>query len=224
MFSLLRSLLSWLRKYLGKDDSYNLPDRSLNDLKSLTRIIFIDDKDFNVVEILKRSGWQNTKRLDDLDSLDAADIKEANIVFVDINGVGEDLGFKDEGLGLLGALRDKYPSKKLIIYSADTTGDRFHPSLSKADATLPKNADPYQFQRLVEDYSREAFSLSECASRLRRHLKEEFNISMSEDQIVLKIRELASKGSVTEQNTRQVFGLESAASVAQIISVFLMLD
>jgi hypothetical protein len=41
----------------------------------------------------------------------------------------------------------------VIIYSAETEGDRFHEALRKADSFLAKNADPYQFQRLVEEFT-----------------------------------------------------------------------
>ena len=63
------------------------------------------------------------------------------------------MGFNDEGLGLALAIKDKYPEKKVIIYSAETNGDRFHEALRKADSFLPKNADPYEFQRIVEEFT-----------------------------------------------------------------------
>lgn len=78
---------------------------------------------------------------------------DADIFFVDIQGVGLKLGFRDEGLGLALALKEKYPDKKLVIYSAEPRGERFHKALKKADETLEKNADPYQFQQLVENFT-----------------------------------------------------------------------
>lgn len=63
------------------------------------------------------------------------------------------MGFSDEGLGLALAIKKKYPSKKVIIYSAETNGDRFHEALRKADSFLAKNADPYEFQRIVEEFT-----------------------------------------------------------------------
>jgi hypothetical protein len=80
-------------------------------------------------------------------------VAEADIFFVDIQGVGVRLGFKDEGLGLAGALKDKYPEKKLVIYSAEPRGERFHTAFRKADGALEKNADPYEFQQLVEEFA-----------------------------------------------------------------------
>lgn len=119
--------------------------------KQNTRILFVDDDTrFRVVKILKNAGWPHVKILKDITSLDAPELVEASILFVDIQGVGKALHFSDEGLGLAQAIKNKYPDKKLVIYSSQPTGDRFHPALRVADDTLAKNADPYQFINLVE--------------------------------------------------------------------------
>jgi hypothetical protein len=120
--------------------------------KSMVKILFIDDLKFKVVDILRDAGWVHTKRVRDVPSLDDPDVVATDIFFVDIQGVGKLLGFKDEGLGLAEALKTKYPEKKVIIYSGQRDGDRFHKALKTADDTLAKNADPYEFQQLVEQY------------------------------------------------------------------------
>lgn len=118
------------------------------------RILFIDDNhtDFNMVSILKKAGWPNTKAVKDLTDLDDLKAREASIIFVDINGVGTQM-FEDQGLGLAAALKDRYPEKTIILYSADPTGNRFDKKLKKVDDTLPKNAEPYEFISLIEQYS-----------------------------------------------------------------------
>ena len=125
------------------------------DLKIYTRILFIDDEKFNVVNILKRSGWVNTSSIKDIDDLDSIAIKQANIIFIDINGVGTKLQFKNQGIGLAGAIKDKYPEKRIVIYSAETTGNRFDKILQRVDYSLPKNAEPYEFIQLVEQFAAE---------------------------------------------------------------------
>jgi PleD family two-component response regulator len=122
--------------------------------KNTTKILFIDDEiRFKVVKILQRAGWIHTKLIKDAESLDQLEIKEAKIIFVDIQGVGLELNFKEEGLGLASALKNKYPEKRIIIYSAEQKGDRFHQALREVDDFLQKDADPYQFQRIVEDFA-----------------------------------------------------------------------
>jgi hypothetical protein len=204
---------------LGLKD-YTLPERDLDDLKKLVKIVFIDDKSFKVVDILKKAGWSNTSWLKDIGSLDIREVGEAHIVFVDIQDVGHRLGFKDEGLGLIAALRQKYPYKKLVVYSAERTGDRFHDGFSAADARIAKNADPFEFQSLVEQYSREAFSLTECVSRLQRILKAEFGLYVSEDQVIKNMTSIMRKGDLSIASIGSVFNVSNAVSLAKIISLF----
>lgn len=133
-----------------------MPEKPKDDaLKSLTRILFVDDKhtEFKMVSILKRSGWINTKSVKDITDLDDPKILEAEIIFVDINGVGTTL-FQDQGLGLASALKKKYPAKKIVLYSAETTGDRFHKAIREVDDCLYKDAEPYQFINLIEGLSK----------------------------------------------------------------------
>jgi hypothetical protein len=122
--------------------------------KALKRLLFIDDNytEFKIISILKKAGWVNTKAIKDVTDLDDSKVIEADIIFVDINGVGTTL-FKDQGLGLASALKQKYQSKKIILYSAETTGDRFHKALKEVDSCLPKNAEPFQFINLIESYN-----------------------------------------------------------------------
>lgn len=123
--------------------------------KANVRILFIDDKhtDYKMVSILKKAGWINTKSVKDIVDLDHHMILEADIIFVDINGVGTTM-FEDQGLGLASALKSRHPKKKVVIYSAETTGDRFHKALRQVDDCLAKDAEPYQFIELVESLSR----------------------------------------------------------------------
>jgi len=55
-------------------------EKTLDDYKNKTKILFIDDENFKVVTILKNAGWVHTKRLKDCRSLDMSEIKEADIL------------------------------------------------------------------------------------------------------------------------------------------------
>lgn len=131
----------------------------IDSLKSKVKILFIDDdKKFNVVKILKDSGYKNTTSVVDIKNLDEPLVKEANIYFIDINGVGKLLECKNEGLDLALMLKQKYPNKKTVIYSANKNNNAFHEAWDNCDFKLEKNALPYQFQLLVEKYTLELFS------------------------------------------------------------------
>lgn len=122
--------------------------------KKNTKILIIDDEvQFKLPKIFRDSGWINTKLVPDVNSVNAIEIVEADILFVDVQGVGKELGFKDEGLGLVAAIKTKYPYKKVIIYSVIAEGNRFHDAFNLCDGCLSKDADPYQFECLVEKFT-----------------------------------------------------------------------
>jgi hypothetical protein len=115
------------------------------------RILFIDDDTrFKVVKIMKQAGWPNVQIKKDIKDLEEPDVKDSDVFFIDIHGVGRALDFADGGLGLTLAIKNKYPEKKVVLYSAQTDGDRFHKALKKADGSLPKNSEPYEFITLLE--------------------------------------------------------------------------
>lgn len=123
---------------------------SIDALKKTTSILFIDDdKTFKIVDILKKMGWNNTKLVKDVDSISNVNITTADVLFIDIQGVGKLLQLKDEGLGLALAIKRRFKEKKIIIYSAQESGARFHEALSEADYSLPKTADPVRFEETI---------------------------------------------------------------------------
>lgn len=134
-------------------------DALIDSLKPKIKILFIDDdKKFNIVKIFKDSKWKNTQSVQDIKSVDDLKVKEADIIFVDINGVGKLLECKDDGLDIALMLKQKYPNKKIIIYSANKNNDNFHPAWDSCDFKLEKNALSYQYLSLVEQYSLELYS------------------------------------------------------------------
>ena len=121
--------------------------------KAAVSILFVDDDTrFQVVNILKKNGWSNTRIIRDITSLEQPEVASADIFFIDIQGVGKALGFKDQGLGLVVALKRKYHDKKIVIYSAETA-DAFHSAFKQADDMISKDADPYEFMETVERLS-----------------------------------------------------------------------
>lgn len=206
-----------------KRNRRELPERSIEEIKAICKILFIDDKKFGVVDILKSAGWRNTRSIKDVKSIDDSEVSEANIIFVDVQGVGRSLQFKDEGLGLTIALKEKYPYKKVIVYSAEDNGkiETFHRALSIADERLSKNADPYEFQSLVEKFSKEAFSFNECIQRIQKLIQKESGITLGKDEISRNLLKIYNKGKYSEKTISEVFNLSNAASIASIIQLFL---
>jgi len=200
-----------------------LPSRSLEEIKGLTQILFIDDHQFEVVELLVDNGWQNTKRLKDIENLDRSEIASAHLFFVDIQGVGRKLGFADEGLGLCRALKEKYPSKFVILYSAQTEGDRFDDTLDIVDARIRKNADQYEFIRKAEQYGRRAFALEESLHRIAEIIGRETGQTMDPNDVKKRVLKLAGKKSFDVESIVKTLkvGVEVAKILFPIVATFL---
>lgn len=114
-------------------------------------ILFIDDQKFDYVKILKNAGYENTRRISDARSIDCPEVLHADIVFVDINGVGTQLFPTEQGLGLAKAIKKKYTdSKCVILYSASQ--QPLNPEFFTLDGVLNKNAEPYEFINLIENW------------------------------------------------------------------------
>ncbi|WP_374661954.1 hypothetical protein [Inhella sp.] len=124
--------------------------KDIAELKRTSQILFVDDdRGFKIVGVLKKMGWENTKLLADISSLEQSQLLSADVVFVDIQGVGRAMQYSDEGLGLALAIKRRYPKKKVVIYSAEEKGARFHEALQEADYSLPKTAEPIRFEDTI---------------------------------------------------------------------------
>ena len=205
-----------------KKKKVKLKERSMDEIRSICKILFIDDKSFPLVDILKNEGWRNVSRLKDVDALEQPEVKESHILIVDIQGVGKKLKFQDEGLGLLIALKEKYPEKKVIVYSAEDQGkiQAFHPGIDKADKRLSKNSDPYQFQVVIENFSKELFSLAECIKRIQTLILKEFGNSVESEKIVENLNKMYLNKDYSENNISKIFNLQNASSISSIIQLF----
>lgn len=125
-------------------------------LKKLIHILFIDDDTkFKIVQIIIKTGWKNTESIVDLEHYDDELLRKSHIIFVDVQGVGKALDCKDEGLSLALNIKNKYPQKKVVIYSAVPAHKVFHEAIQKVDFLLSKDAEPIEFTSLIERFSKE---------------------------------------------------------------------
>lgn len=129
---------------------------SIEDIKAQIKVLFVDDKEFPIVDYLKSIGYSGIDYMPDIEDIDDSRVRYAQIIFLDINGIGIKLGFKNQGMGLCGALKDKYgESKRVILYSGETPGSLFDTDAKKADETIPKDSDYVQFTSIITDYAKE---------------------------------------------------------------------
>lgn len=202
------------------------PTRTIDQLKSAVNILFIDNEVFNLTSELKeKEGWKRITYVPDILSLSQPELVDAHIVCVDIQGVGRELGFEDEGLGLIVAIHKHYPEKKIIMYSAEAKGqiDAFHPAEAIVNARLRKSANRYQFESTIEQLAREAFCLDSCAITIQRVLSRELNVDMTQEDIKSAIEKIYRKGKYDPHSISKAFCLSNIGSVASIVGMLLTL-
>ncbi len=85
---------------------------TVDDIKLNVSVLFVDDKEFPVVEHLKSIGYMRVSYISDVKDLDDPIIRSAHIIFIDINGVGLQMNFPNQGMGLCGAIKKKYGNTK----------------------------------------------------------------------------------------------------------------
>lgn len=95
----------------------------------------IDDDEFVYLDSLKRSEYCIEYR-PDIQSL--KDVAEYDIILCDIRGVGKFLNSPFEGAYLVKQIKEKYPNKIVISYTANNYDPKFQEYLAFADATIPK--------------------------------------------------------------------------------------
>lgn len=208
-----------------KNRRQSLPKRDINEIKRGCRILFIDDQKFDIVERLKnQEGWRNTTRIKDLESISQTELTDAHIILIDVQGVGRKMQCPDEGLGLIVAIKQKYPQKKVIMYSGESQGkiETFHEAWNLADYKLKKTSTQYEFNNIIEKLAKETFCLGNCIHRIKTILYNEYAISMNEQEIEKKLNKLFTKG-VNEDSISSTFNIQDAAAILEIIQLFLSL-
>lgn len=122
--------------------------------KDSVNILFIDDLDMPVVESLKKANYK-VKKVRDVKDIDDAEVVNAQIIFVDFDGVGKSVSPQHQGAGLVKELKTKYKNSKFIVlYTAQSTmpTDTTMSSLFNiADARMRKDSDVTDFTEQIRE-------------------------------------------------------------------------
>ena len=114
-----------------------LKEQSLTNLKKLTSILVVDDKEFSYLSALKKYEFNIVQKYD-LTLL--TDAEAFDVVLCDIRGVGKFLESPYDGANLIKELKLKYPSKTIIAYTANDYDAGFQEYLNYADKLIPKGS------------------------------------------------------------------------------------
>ena len=115
--------------------------------KATARLLFIDNHPLkDKIQNLNSAGWKNVSYLKDLKDTEAPEVRDADVIFVDYKGIGS--GEKEQGLAVIGALKNRYlKSKWLILFTAyNVPVNTFEKG---ADDYLAKNSGIYEMEQKI---------------------------------------------------------------------------
>lgn len=122
--------------------------------KDTVNILFIDDMEMPVVENLKRSGYK-VKKVRDISDAEGAEVKNAQIIFVDFDGVGRRVSPQHQGAGLVKEIKSRYgASKYVVLYTAQPampTDTTMSSLFSLADERMRKDSDVTDFTDQIRE-------------------------------------------------------------------------
>jgi hypothetical protein len=145
-----------------------LQEISVADLKMTTKILVIDDQEFDYFKDLQKYDF-NIRWKEDLTEL--SDAAEYDIILCDIRGVGKFLNSKYVGANLIKELRVKYPNKIIVAYTAETYEADFEPFLGFATHVIAKGTYTIEaWVSLLEKYVKELADPVEQWKKTRKKL------------------------------------------------------
>lgn len=159
----------YLKKHLGFLTVDDLPKSSpdIRKLREQTKILIIDDEDFQYENTLRSSGfnikvekeWHDTK-----------DVASYDIVVSDNNGVAKNLGEQTGGLYMLRQAQKLYPEKVYVIYSASFIDTRNNDT--KGLITISKSDKPEDWSDILDESISRLHSFKEIWEKTRSILVE----------------------------------------------------
>lgn len=137
-------------KYTIEDLTPNqiLKQTSLSKLKKQFDVLVIDDDKFPLLNDLKKHEFNITYKEE---ISDIKDVEAYQIILCDINGVGKFLGSENDGAYLGYQIKNKYPDKIVISYTADTTSIRNQKYLDAVDKKIPKGTSVEDWASLLDE-------------------------------------------------------------------------
>lgn len=197
--------------------------KSLPELKDKTRILLIDDEETNLVESLKGEGW-HIKYMADLDRYNNTDLKDAHIVCVDIKGVGKKLNIKDEGLGLIRNIKEKYPEKRIILCSSYSSHDIFDNAVDLVDKKVYKDGQTHPFDSAIEELSYKLFDWDSLIREIYFKYKSEFGVEISIEEFSTKMKKVIDGNEIDIEKILKITaaGMKVADGIKTILTHFVL--
>ncbi len=204
-----------------KSKSKKFLKKSLPELKDKTRVLMIDDEETSLVESLKGEGW-HIKYMADLDRYTNTDLIDAHIVCVDIKGVGKKLNIKEEGLGLVRNIKEKYPEKRIILCSSVSTHDIFDDAIDLVDKKVYKDGQTHPFDSAIEELSYKIFDWDSLVKEIYFKYKSEFGLEISLEDFNSKMKSAIDGNEIDVEKILKITaaGMKVAAGIKTLLLNF----
>ena len=171
-------------------------DKSLSQLKKATEILIVDDDAFTYLDALKKHEY-NIEYKSDLESL--KDVEAYDIILCDIRGVGKFLQSDYEGAYLAKQIKEKYPNKIVISYTANDYDPKFQEYLNYSDSIIAKGTSLEDWSALLDA------KIKECVDPVKQweNLR---NMLLKEGVSTIKVAQIESKyvGAVKNKNFESI--------------------
>lgn len=193
---------------------------SVGQLKNVTKVLIIDDEEPKELrDHLKKEGWKNSY-LNDLDALANKKLEDSQIICIDIMGVGKKLQVKD-GMSLVIHIKEKYPEKKIILYSSVSKQDIFSDALDYVDKRLRKESSLVPFSIAIEEMAEKTFNWNETIKYAYSKVKDLLGEEIEYD----KFKILAEKSITKKGWDEKIFvkksgvGLDVASKISSLVAL-----
>lgn len=214
--------MNLLKKLFSKKNTFSAPKFSEQELKQRIKILIIDDHRNDLDKNLNKHGW-STEYIKDLESYEQTELKNANIICIDINGVGAKLGCSGEGMELSQRIKTIYPEKKIILYSSQRNHDIFSESLNHVDKRVYKSGEFYPFLSAVKELSENIFNWDSCIDFIYEKYHASFTNKIARDEFKLQIEKSISHQHVSKDAIMKITGLvvDGASIIVKILEICL---
>lgn len=155
------SLLKLLKKKTSVDELLTIDELKSRNIKlgSITmknkknvKILFVDDDGYDT-ELLQNLGYLDIQKMYKYDKEDKMDnFEKYDIIFCDINGIAKDLDPVYQGAALAKLIKQTYPEKVVVIFSAKQQYLTFKPYYDYVDDVIYKNLPPAELANKIDKY------------------------------------------------------------------------
>ena len=117
--------------------------------KRNVKIVFLDDEGFDT-DLLKNLGYLDVHKMYKFNEMD--DFEKFDIIFCDINGIAKEIDETFQGAALAKMIKETYPEKVVIIFSAKQQYLTFNDYGNYVDDVIYKNITISELSEKINHY------------------------------------------------------------------------